>query len=179
MSLPLRPVVPDGAGRAHWPQRARRAVAGHRNRRRAGTAVALLNRMIDRLEEALAHNHRFSADASHELRTPLTILQGELETLLMREDLPQTALEGICSALEEIERMSRIVHSLWPSRAWTPAANASTCVRSILPQRLHAPSNTCVCSRTRRRILLTCARRRPVFVSGDAHAVEAGARQPA
>ena len=29
-----------------------------------------LNGMIDRLELALAHNYRFSADASHELRTP-------------------------------------------------------------------------------------------------------------
>ena len=38
--------------------------------------------MIDRLEEALAHNQRFSADASHELRTPLTIIRGELEGLL-------------------------------------------------------------------------------------------------
>ena len=41
-----------------------------------------LNRMIDRLEDALAHNQRFSADASHELRTPLTIIHGELEGLL-------------------------------------------------------------------------------------------------
>lgn len=41
-----------------------------------------LNRMIDRLENALTHNRRFSADVSHELRTPLTILRGELEPLV-------------------------------------------------------------------------------------------------
>jgi signal transduction histidine kinase len=71
-----------------------------------------LNRMIDRLEEALAHNHRFSADASHELRTPLTIMRGELEELLGLPDLPSQAVENLVSTLDEIERMSCIVSSL-------------------------------------------------------------------
>jgi signal transduction histidine kinase len=71
-----------------------------------------LNGMIDRLEEALAHNHRFSADASHELRTPLTIMRGEIEEMLRIEELPAQAVENLVSTLEEIERMSRIVNSL-------------------------------------------------------------------
>ena len=71
-----------------------------------------LNGMIDRLEEALNHNHRFSADASHELRTPLTIMRGELEEMLRTEGLPQQAVENIVSTLEELDRMSRIVNSL-------------------------------------------------------------------
>lgn len=71
-----------------------------------------LNRMIDRLEEALAHNQRFSADASHELRTPLTIIRGELEGLLEAPGLSTQAVEGISSALEESDRMARIVHNL-------------------------------------------------------------------
>jgi signal transduction histidine kinase len=71
-----------------------------------------LNGMIDRLEEALDHNHRFSADASHELRTPLTIMRGEIEEMLRMEDLPSQAVENLVSTLEEIERMSRIVNSL-------------------------------------------------------------------
>jgi signal transduction histidine kinase len=71
-----------------------------------------LNGMIDRLEEALDHNHRFSADASHELRTPLTIMRGEIEEMLRIEDLPAQAVENLVSTLEEIERMSRIVNSL-------------------------------------------------------------------
>ena len=71
-----------------------------------------LNGMIDRLEEALNHNYRFSADASHELRTPLTIMRGELEEMLRLEDLPAQAEENLVSALEEIDRMSLIVHSL-------------------------------------------------------------------
>jgi heavy metal sensor kinase len=71
-----------------------------------------LNRMIDRLEEALAHNQRFSADASHELRTPLTIIHGELEALLENPALDSRTMEGISSALDESDRMSRIVHNL-------------------------------------------------------------------
>jgi signal transduction histidine kinase len=71
-----------------------------------------LNGMIARLEEALAHNNRFSADASHELRTPLTIMRGEMEEVLRLEDLPPEAVENLVSTLEEIDRMSRIVNSL-------------------------------------------------------------------
>ena len=71
-----------------------------------------LNGMIDRLEESLNHNHRFSADASHELRTPLTIMRGELEEMLRIEELPPQAVENLVSTLEEIDRMSRIVNSL-------------------------------------------------------------------
>ena len=71
-----------------------------------------LNRMIERLETALAHNHRFSADASHELRTPLTIIRGELESLIQMPFLPAVVMEGIGSALEESNRMAKIVHSL-------------------------------------------------------------------
>ena len=71
-----------------------------------------LNRMIDRLEDALAHNRRFSADVSHELRTPLTIMRGELEPLVEHPELPPQSLDAIGSVLEEIDRMSDIVESL-------------------------------------------------------------------
>ena len=71
-----------------------------------------LNRMIGRLEEALAHNRRFSADASHELRTPLSILRGEMEEMLRCPGLPERAVGNTISAIEEIERMSHIVQSL-------------------------------------------------------------------
>ena len=71
-----------------------------------------LNRMIDRLEDTLAHNHRFSADASHELRTPLTIIRGQLEELTQRPDLSAEAKDDVGSALEETDRMSHIVESL-------------------------------------------------------------------
>lgn len=71
-----------------------------------------LNRMISRLEDALAHNRRFSADVSHELRTPLTILRGELEHVIQMRDAGPEVVESVGSAFEEIERLAQIVESL-------------------------------------------------------------------
>ncbi len=71
-----------------------------------------LNRMIERLEESFLYVSRFTADASHELRTPLTILRGELEAAARRPQVAPELRETIGSALEETERLSRIVESL-------------------------------------------------------------------
>jgi heavy metal sensor kinase len=71
-----------------------------------------LNRMIARLDESFQHINRFSADASHELRTPLTILRGELEAATQQEQVTPELRETLGSALEEAERLSKIVESL-------------------------------------------------------------------
>jgi two-component system OmpR family sensor kinase len=73
---------------------------------------ASLNRMMDRLEESFHHVHRFSADVSHEIRTPLSILRAELEDLLKTQELTPRLRESIGSALEEVERLSRIAEQL-------------------------------------------------------------------
>jgi heavy metal sensor kinase len=72
-----------------------------------------LNRMIARLEESFLQINRFSADASHELRTPLTVLQGELEAIAQKgQSLPEDVRDTIGSALEETQRLAKIVESL-------------------------------------------------------------------
>ena len=71
-----------------------------------------LNKMIARIDHSFRHMNRFTADASHELRTPLTVLRGELEAVTQRHDIPTDARETIESALEESERLSKIVESL-------------------------------------------------------------------
>jgi heavy metal sensor kinase len=72
-----------------------------------------LNHMIERLEESFQQINRFSADASHELRTPLTVLQGELEAIAQSgQRLPADVREPIGSALEETQRLAKIVESL-------------------------------------------------------------------
>jgi heavy metal sensor kinase len=70
-----------------------------------------LNRMISRLDDSFQHINRFSADVSHELRTPLTILRGELETIAQQR-VSTEHLEMIGSALEETDRLSKIVDQL-------------------------------------------------------------------
>ncbi|PYS52950.1 MAG: hypothetical protein DMG13_14365 [Acidobacteria bacterium] len=71
-----------------------------------------LNRMMERLEDAFHHISRFSADAAHEIRTPLAIIRGELENALQASGLTADQRETIGSALEEAERLSRIVEQL-------------------------------------------------------------------
>ena len=66
-----------------------------------------------RLQEALAAQRRFVADASHELRTPLTTIRGNVGLLLKRNDITS---EDRTAALRDIagesERMSRMVQDL-------------------------------------------------------------------
>jgi signal transduction histidine kinase len=113
MARPLRPVVvlteqAEHVGRKALGERLPIIPTGDELERLS----LALNRMIERLEAALAHNHRFSADASHELRTPLTIIRGELESMIEMPSLPAPVMEGLGSALEESARMAKIVHSL-------------------------------------------------------------------
>jgi signal transduction histidine kinase len=68
--------------------------------------------LIARLDESFQYISRFTADASHELRTPLTVLRGELEAIAAGAHLDEASRETIGSALEETERLSRIVESL-------------------------------------------------------------------
>lgn len=71
-----------------------------------------LNRMIERLDEAIQHISRFSADVSHELRTPLTILRGELEAMLSQRPGDPELVDMVGNSLEEIDRLSHIVEQL-------------------------------------------------------------------
>jgi signal transduction histidine kinase len=65
------------------------------------------------IENTLAAQRRFVADASHELRTPLTTIRGNLGLLSGRREVSsqdrQEALEDMAS---EAERMSRLVANL-------------------------------------------------------------------
>ena len=84
-----------------------------------GHLVMTLNRMMTRLRFAFdtqrrfaEAQQRFAADASHELRTPLTILRGEMDVALARPRGADAYRSVISSAVEEIDRMSRIVEGL-------------------------------------------------------------------
>ncbi len=71
-----------------------------------------LNDMLGRLDTAFRQIRQFSADASHELQTPLTILQGELEIALRVPRSPEEYQRVLASALEESERIARLVEGL-------------------------------------------------------------------
>ncbi len=72
---------------------------------------ATLNAMAHRLDQLLAEQRAFVADASHQLRTPLTALRLRLENL----QSSQTTLEGaedLGAAIEETNRLAHLVGDL-------------------------------------------------------------------
>jgi len=168
MAGPLRPVVAltekaESIGRKELGERLPIIHSGDELERLS----LALNRMIDRLEEALAHNQRFSADASHELRTPLTIIHGELEALLEVEGLAPQAVEGISSALDESDRMARIVHNLMTISRLDSGGERM----EMRPLELTAVVKTTLEHMSlladEKTIVVTCNAASPVWVTGD------------
>jgi signal transduction histidine kinase len=68
-----------------------------------------LNRSADRLQEALAQQRRFVADASHQLRTPLTGLRLRLEAAEMATGDEEGRL---AAAVAEVDRLAALVGDL-------------------------------------------------------------------
>jgi two-component system, OmpR family, heavy metal sensor histidine kinase CusS len=75
------------------------------------TALAF-NHMLDRLEESFRRLSEFSSDLAHDLRTPINNLLGEAQVALSR---PRDAAEYravLESAVEEYERLSRMIENM-------------------------------------------------------------------
>ena len=70
------------------------------------------NAMLDRLEESFARISQFSEDIAHELRTPVNNLRGGMEVVLGKPRSPDDYRDAIGSALEECERLARLVDRL-------------------------------------------------------------------
>jgi signal transduction histidine kinase len=68
--------------------------------------------MLDRLEEGMAHERMFIANASHELRMPLAVLKAELEVALRERGGAAALRDAIGSAIEETDRITRLAEDL-------------------------------------------------------------------
>ena len=70
------------------------------------------NAMLNRLEESFARISQFSEDIAHELRTPVNNLRGGMEVVLGKTRTSDEYCDAIGSALEECERLARLVDRL-------------------------------------------------------------------
>ncbi len=71
-----------------------------------------LNEMLARLEQALARERAFVADASHELRTPLALLRAELDLALRHAQTEAELREALREASEETDRLIQLATDL-------------------------------------------------------------------
>jgi two-component system, OmpR family, sensor histidine kinase MtrB len=71
------------------------------------------NRMVDRLQERIEREARFTSDVSHELRSPLTTLAASFAVLEARaSELPERAQRAVALASAEVRRFQRMVGDL-------------------------------------------------------------------
>ncbi|MBC7265710.1 MAG: HAMP domain-containing histidine kinase [Coriobacteriia bacterium] len=77
-----------------------------------GLLVEAIDRLLERVETALAEQKRFVADASHELRTPLAIARGHLGLLRQACAEKAPAGESLDVVNDELLRMERIIADL-------------------------------------------------------------------
>ncbi|HET8712346.1 MAG TPA: ATP-binding protein [Gemmatimonadales bacterium] len=96
--------------------------------------VAVLNRMLERLERGFAAQRRLTADVGHELRTPLTAMRGAIEVAL-RAPRSQSEYERVLRGeLEEIDRLTEMSEDLLLiTRADSGAVSASPTVTDLSP----------------------------------------------
>ncbi len=72
-----------------------------------------IENMYRELEESYEAQRRFVADASHELRTPLTSIRGNMDFLRkLYVEKGLFSIEATDDIIEELERVSRMVHHL-------------------------------------------------------------------
>lgn len=75
-----------------------------------GVSYLLAKVTLNPLKNAYEEQRRFIADASHELKTPLAVMRIEMENELTDRGVKNK--EKVESYLQEVDRMTKIVHSL-------------------------------------------------------------------
>ena len=87
-------------------------IAAHADTEEYEGLVAVLNRMLERLERGFAAQRRLTADVSHELRTPLTALRGQIEVALRAPRSQRDYEQVLRSGLEEIDWLTELCEDL-------------------------------------------------------------------
>ncbi len=79
-----------------------------------GQLARAFNDLLGRLENALAQQRHFMADASHELRTPVSIARTAIDVTLGREERSEAEYrDSLMVVREQMRRLTRIVDDLF------------------------------------------------------------------
>lgn len=71
-----------------------------------------INQLLDRIENAVIRERKFTSDASHELRTPLAVIQGTLEVLIRKPRTSEEYEEKIRYCISEVNRLNDLADQL-------------------------------------------------------------------
>ena len=131
-------------------------------------AVAL-NGLFERLQDGVALQRQFAADASHELRSPLAVLSSTLE-VARRRPRENDAWERLTDrALAEVQHMTRLVEALLQlTRAGTVPRSEAVEVTDLL----HAVVDRCAASATQATVQVVMAATADVSLRIDRELVE-------
>jgi len=83
-----------------------------RNRDELFELSSSINQLLDRIENAVIRERKFTSDASHELRTPLAVIQGTLEVLIRKPRESSEYEEKIKYCIREVNRLNDLADQL-------------------------------------------------------------------
>jgi len=87
-------------------------ITAHADVEELRSLVAVLNRMLERLDAAFAAQQRIIADVGHDLRTPLTSMRGYIEVALRGERDAAAYRRVLTGVLEDIDQLGSLSESL-------------------------------------------------------------------
>ncbi|MBW4040735.1 MAG: HAMP domain-containing histidine kinase [Acidobacteria bacterium] len=94
--------------------------------------AAVLDELLDRVEEALAAERRLTAEIAHELRSPLTLLIGEADLALMNRATPATEIPRYERIHDAATAMARAITELLDDAAAASEGSPDTVAREAV-----------------------------------------------
>jgi two-component system, OmpR family, sensor kinase len=132
----------------------------------AALAVTM-NGLLDRLQQALARQRAFTADAGHELRTPLTALKAELE-LAARPGRSRDALAAaVGAAASDTDRLIRLAEDLLLLAGTDEGTASLVRERTDISSELHAAARRFATAAAGREVAISVQANGPLPVSAD------------
>ncbi len=115
-----------------------------------GELAQTLDRMLDRIAEALLAERRLTDEVAHELRTPLSVIRAEAQLTLLDPRLPEPARDAMSTIVEATGQMNDAISTILAA-ARSTTAEAQECLASaaLAEGQRRAPSRPGVTVRVR------------------------------